>query len=220
VRTQRSGTNSSERVLDRRLPSGVSASGPWLWVPPRTVLAPRRATLPQPFRTTGERDDVASRSSSHLAPPWRGPPRRCGCDALVARERSAPVRSPPVPLPLMRLLPLVFGPRPGAPRPDRGGGAARPTPSVRSPRSPRSPRLLRSAAALSGRPETRRDELPEPRGPCGRGEPDGLLDAMGRFYRHRALDPLVGQGSSRRLPSPACPRPSRRRRCRSHRSVT
>src|SRR5664279_2300083 len=180
VRSNRSGTNSSLRFLARRRPSGVSSSGPCPAEPSRTVLAPRRATLPHPFRTTGARDD----RSSPLAPgrelPSVGPP---------------PPRWPPVPDELPDGRPDVRDPRGPSvrsgrpcPLPVRPGPSEFPISPLAEERCERPvppPVPLRSdpdrpgAARLSpppaGRPDEGRWPPPDPR---GRGEPEGVRGAM------------------------------------------
>lgn len=181
VRTHCSGTNSSDRVRERRIPSGVSTSGPWPRSPPRTVLAPRRATLPHPLRTTGGREDRPSSSDPEERVPPRPPPGglpwppAAGPDRRL-RSRSSPGRPG-------RWAPSRFD----CPRPDPPPGDGRSPAPVRSDLGGRAPPASepgapRPAPRWAGRPLRPVDRSPgrpsEP--PAWRGRRSGPPGCWGR----------------------------------------
>ena len=211
ARTRRSGS------ATRRRPSGVSSSGPWS-TPSRTVLAPRRATLPHPLRTTcrpvgpvvgrSEASAVVRRPPvppAGVRPGDRGRghpadhsgPTGAPSRAVDARTGTRSGRWPPVPAVRSRArAPAARGRTPPvAARPSRARTA--------------SPRRWDAGAAVRLTPAGADGPTP---GLRGRGEPEGVLGDMTPVYLGRCSTsgwsgrPLPARRASRTLVAGRAPR--------------
>ncbi len=175
ARTHCSGTNRSERVCAFRRPSGLSASEPCPSRPVLTAEAPRRATLPHPFRTTGAPAPAPARLGAPGVPAPR-PPAPLWPEGRRELERAVPEgpgrgrpssernarvgRRPAPPLPSgVRVPPTRSWPR----------AARLPSPGFRSPPRAAEPEPFLAVPAPAAPP--RPSLLPEPLAPLRTVDP-------------------------------------------------